>query len=97
MDWLTRGAVPSSLSGFPRECAGSPFGDRFLPFLELILKAPALLLGLRYAKRPSGPFGLCVWTVSAATLRHGRAIACAPRLAAVQPHNVSHAQSPTGC
>jgi len=35
--------------------------------------------------------------VCAATLRHGGAIACAPRLAAVQPHNASHAQSPTGC
>jgi len=49
--------LTSSLSDFPRECAGSPFGDRFLLFLELILKASALLLSLRYAKRPSGPSG----------------------------------------
>ena len=32
------GAQASRLSGFPRECAGSPFGDRFL----LTLKAPAI-------------------------------------------------------
>jgi len=28
---------------------------------------------------------------------NGSAIGCAPRLAAVQPHNASQAQSPTGC
>jgi len=86
--------VTSSLSGFPRECAGSPFGDRFLVILGLILMDFDLLLSLRYAKRPSG--GLRDWTASALR-RLGIAIACAPRLAAVQPHSASHAQSPTGC
>jgi len=48
---------PSSLSDFPRECAGSPFGDRFLVILGLILMDFDLLSSLRYAKRPTGPSG----------------------------------------
>jgi len=47
LNWL----VTSGLSGFPRECAGSPFGDRFLLILGLNLRARALLSSLRYAKR----------------------------------------------
>ncbi len=39
--------VSSSLSGFPRECAGSPFGDRFLVILGLILMDFDLLSSLR--------------------------------------------------
>jgi len=54
---------PGSLSGSPRECAGSPFGSHFLLILGLILEAWALFSSLRYAKRPPG--GLRVWTASA--------------------------------
>jgi len=52
-----------------------------------------LLSSLRYAKRPSG--GLRVWTASA--LRRLGMAEALPARGALQPHNASHAQSPTGC
>jgi len=85
--WTYRGTLndPSSLSGFPRECAGSPFGDRFLVILGLILMDFDLLSSLRYAKRPSLRVarldGVC-----AATLRHGGAIA---KRRALQPSSLT--------
>jgi len=39
-------ALASSLSGFPRECAGSPFGDHFQLSLGLILNAADVLSSL---------------------------------------------------
>jgi len=60
--------MPSSLSDFPRECTGSPFGDRFLVILGLILMDFDLLSSLRYAKRPTGPSG-CASAASAALRR----------------------------
>jgi len=44
---------------------------------------------LRVARRNGG--------CGVATLANGKAISCAPRLASVQPHNASHAESQTGC
>ena len=85
-----RVAASSSLPDFPRKCAGSPFGDRFLVSGGLILKACALLSSLRYAKRPSGLRVARLDGPCAATLVNGRAIACAPRLAALRLSLTTH-------
>jgi len=82
----------SSLSGFPRECAGSPFWRSFSNHSRIDFEGLCSTFESALCQKAVWPFGLCVWMASAELRRlsNGRAIACAPRFAAIRLGLTTH-------